>query len=91
MNMDKQPLVRRRKVDDALGESAGSPSNKVTETSSVFGRESGRRTNASTCASSSFLTLSFRPSPAVTYDFLNRKYGELDSRQANENKQRKVF
>jgi hypothetical protein len=42
-------------------------------------------------ANPTLLTPSDRPPPATTYDFFNRKYGELDSCQTHENKQRKFF
>ncbi len=66
--MDKQSVVLSRRVK------SGSP---------VVIRKSGRGTNVSPRANPSLLTVSYCASPTITYDFLNRKYGELDSCQGN--------
>jgi hypothetical protein len=86
--MDKQGVERSRKVQDALGESAGSRSEELTEPVPIVCQKSGRRTNVTP---REFITPITSPSLTITYGFLNRKYGELDSRQTDENKQRNVF
>jgi hypothetical protein len=83
--MDKQGAEWSRELDDALSESASSPSGELTAPSPIVGCKGGCRTNA---APREFVAPVTPASPTITYDFLNRKYGELDSRQADENKQR---
>lgn len=83
--MDKQGVEWSQKVDDASGESASAPSEGPTEPSAIVGRKGLRRTSV---APREFVAPVTAPSLTITYDFLNRKYGELDSRQINENKQR---
>jgi hypothetical protein len=83
--MDKQGVEWSREVDDALGECASSASEELKGSSPIVGRKGGCRTSVTP---REFVAPITRPSPAIIYDFLNRKYGELDSRQANENKQR---
>jgi hypothetical protein len=83
--MDTQGVEWSRELDDALGESASSWSEELTEPSPIVGCKGGCRRNV---ASREFAAPITPPFAAIIYDFLNRKYGELDSRQANENKQR---
>jgi hypothetical protein len=93
--MDKHRLVRRLGVVDALGESADSRSQELTEPFPIVGRIPLHSTNVIPrrfiAVAGSAYFLAAKTTPTITYDFLNRKYGELDSRQADENKQRNLF
>jgi hypothetical protein len=84
-NMDKHGAEWSREFDDSLGESASSPSEELTEPSPIVGCKGGCRKSVKP---REFVAPMTAASRNIICDFLNRKYGELDSRQADENKQR---